>query len=72
MVPDLPVRLPGTSVPGAVRGAAAKVGRGRRPVDPLMLKRLRDALARLPDSATGPHYVQFPGDCLACLRGQEA
>ena len=62
---DLPARRPGVSVPGAVRDAAARAGRRRRPVDPAVLKRVRDALARLPDSALGPYYFQIPGDSLA-------
>jgi hypothetical protein len=69
MVPDLPVRLAGTSMPGVVRDAAARAGRRRRP-DPLLLERVRDALARLPDSALGRHYFAIPGDRLSCPRGQ--
>jgi hypothetical protein len=69
MVPDLPVRLPGASVPGVVRDAAA---RARRRPDPALLERVRDALARLPNNALGRHYFAIPGDRLACPRGREA
>jgi hypothetical protein len=68
MVRDLPVRLPGASVPDAIRDAAAKAARGRGPVDAPVLKRVRDALARLPDSALGRYYFEIPGDCLASPR----
>jgi hypothetical protein len=69
MVPDLPVRLPGTSMPGAVRDAAV-MARGRRRPNPLLLERVRDALAGLPDSAPGRHYFAIPGNFLACPRGR--
>ena len=50
MAHDLHVRQPGGSLPEAVRDAAARAGRRRgSPVDPLVLERVRDALARLPD-----------------------
>jgi len=58
-------------LPGTVRDAAVLAGRGRLPVDPVMLRRVRDALAGLPDSALGRHYFEIPGDCLSCPRGQQ-
>ncbi len=70
MMPDFQVRFPGANVPEAVRDAAASAGRGRR-VDPLLLRRVRDALARLPDSALNRHYFEIPGDCLASPRGRQ-
>jgi hypothetical protein len=69
MVPDLPARQPPAAVPGTVREAAARAGR-KSTADPLLLQRVRDALARLPDSALGRHYFAIPGDCLSCPRGQ--
>jgi hypothetical protein len=69
MVPDFPLRRPGASVPEPVRDAAIRAGRRSRPADPLLLERVRDALARLPDSARGPYYFEIPGDCLASPRG---
>lgn len=68
MAPDLQVRHPGASVPQAVRDAAARAGRRHGPVDLLLLWRVRDALARLPDGALNRHYFEFPGDCLASPR----
>jgi hypothetical protein len=69
MAGDLPVRQPGSGLPTAVRDAAARAGRRRRPpVDPLALQRVRDALARLPDSAAGRRYIAAAGDCLAVPR----
>jgi hypothetical protein len=65
MADDLHARQPGNSLPAAVRDAAARAGRSRRPADPVLLARVRDALARPPDSASGRHYVESPGDC--CL-----
>ncbi len=65
MAPDLHQRRPGLSVPDAVRQAAARAGRSRALPDPALLRRVRDALARLPDSALHPHYFEIPGDCLA-------
>jgi hypothetical protein len=49
MAHDLQARQPGRSLPAAVRDAAARAGRRRKPIDPLVLARARDALARLPD-----------------------
>jgi hypothetical protein len=51
-----------------VRDAAARAGRRRRPVNPLLLARVRDALLRLPDSALNKHYIEIPGDPLAFPR----
>ena len=34
----------------------------------MVLRRMRDALVRLPDSALGQHYFEIPGDCLASPR----
>ena len=65
MVHDLPVREPGTATSGALRDAAAQAGRRRRPPDLRVLRRVRDALAQLPDSALGRYYFEIPGDCLA-------
>jgi len=70
MAPDFQVRRPGASVPGAVRDAAARAGRKNRP-DPLLLRRVRDALVRLPDSALNRHYFEIPGDCLASPRARQ-
>jgi hypothetical protein len=43
------VRQPGGSLPEAVRDAAARAGRRRgSPVHPVVLERVRDALARSP------------------------
>jgi hypothetical protein len=71
MAPDFQVRRPGANAPEVVRDAATRAGRRNRPIDPLLLQRVRDALARLPDSARGPYYFEIPGDCLASPRGQE-
>jgi hypothetical protein len=68
MVGDLPARHPGASVTDAIRDAAARAGRGRRLADPAGQLRVRDALARLPDSALGRYYFEIPGECLACPR----
>jgi hypothetical protein len=65
MASDLQARHPGVGVPEAVRDAAVRAGRHRRSVDPQLLRRVRDALVRLPDSALGRHYFEIPGDCLA-------
>jgi hypothetical protein len=67
----LPARKPGISVPGPVREAAARAGRraGRR-LDPALLRRVRDALVRLPDSAVGRHYIAILGECLASPRAE--
>jgi hypothetical protein len=65
----LPGREPGAGVPGPVREAAVRAGRrGRRPVDPVLLRRVRDALVRLPESALTRYYFRVPGECLACPR----
>jgi hypothetical protein len=66
---DLQMRRPGNGLPEAVRDAATRAGRRRRPVDPMLLERVREALARLPDQALNRHYFQVPGDCLASPRG---
>ncbi|HEX3955718.1 MAG TPA: hypothetical protein VHZ03_03690 [Trebonia sp.] len=59
MLPDLPARHPGAGAPEAVRDAATRAGRRRRAPDPVLLKRVRDALTALPDSAQGPYYFQI-------------
>jgi serine/threonine-protein kinase RsbW len=58
--PDLQTRQPGGSLPEPVREAAVRAGRRRRPVDPLLLQRVQDALARLPENATTRHH--FAGE----------
>ena len=68
MAPDLQLRLPGSGLPEAVRDAAVRAGRRRRPPDLILLSRLRDALARLPDQAPARSYLEIPGDCLAFPR----
>jgi len=68
MSTELPARHPGTNMPNAVRDTATRSSRGRRPVDLVTLRRVRDSLARLPDSALGRYYFEVPGDCLACPR----
>jgi hypothetical protein len=50
MTSDLPARDPGLALPVTVRASAVRAARKRKPVDPRILKRVRDALARLPDS----------------------
>jgi hypothetical protein len=67
----LPGREPGMSVPGPVGEVAARAGRraGRR-LDPALLRRVRDALVRLPGSAVSRHYLAIPGECLACPRAE--
>jgi hypothetical protein len=60
MHPDLGVRQPGDSLPTAVQAAAVRAGKKRRPPDPHLLDRVRDALARLPDEAQHPHYFEVP------------
>lgn len=64
-MPDLSARRPGASMPEAVRDAATRAGRRHQAPDMRLLERVRDALARLPDSSFGPYYYQVPGDCLA-------
>jgi serine/threonine-protein kinase RsbW len=54
--PDLQTRQPGGSLPEPVREAAVQAGRRRRPIDPLLLQRVQDALARLPEHVTTRHY----------------
>ena len=65
MVPELPVRRPGATVPNAVRDAAVRAGRRGLAIDPLVLRRVRDALVQLPGTAMGWSCLQIPGDCLA-------
>ena len=67
MGPELQARQPGSGLPAAVRDATVRAGRSR-PLDLVLLARLRDALARLPDGALGRHYIEVPGDCLAFPR----
>jgi hypothetical protein len=64
MAPDLSPRCPGAAMPEEVRDAAVRAGRRRRPLDPRVLQRVRDALVRLPDSALSRHYFEVPGDTL--------
>jgi hypothetical protein len=71
MVSDLQARRPGVNAPEMVRAAAARAGRRNRPVDLALLRRVRDALARLPDSALSRHYFEIPGDCLASPRERQ-
>ena len=66
--PGLHLRQPGGSLPEPVRDAAVRAGRRRRPVDPLVLQRIRDALARLPDNAMSRHDFEVPGDCRTVAR----
>jgi hypothetical protein len=68
MADELQARQPGGSLPGPVRDAAVRAGRSRRPTDPTVLQRVRDALARVPAGALGRHYVTIPGECLAFPR----
>jgi hypothetical protein len=65
MAPELQARRPGVNAPEMVRAAASRAGRRNRPPDLVLLRRVRDALARLPDSALNRHYFEIPGDCLA-------
>jgi hypothetical protein len=65
MAPDLQVRRPGENMLETARDAAAGVGRRNRAIDLPLLRRIRDALARLPDSALNRHYFEIPGDFLA-------
>ena len=67
-MPELQLRQPGSSLPGAVRDAAMRAGRRRSPVDPRLLEQVRNALARLPDRGKNHPYVEIPGDCLASPR----
>jgi hypothetical protein len=60
-----------TNAPEAVRAAAARAGRTSRPVDLLLLRRVRDALARLHDSDLIRHCFEIPGDSLASPRGRQ-
>jgi hypothetical protein len=70
--PRLPSRQPGLGVPGGVLAAATRAGRrGGRSADLALLRRVRDALVRLPDSAITRHYIRVPGECLASPRAQE-
>ena len=69
MASDLQARRPGANAPEVVRAAAATAGRRNRPVDLVLLRRVRDALARLPDSALNRHYYEIPGESLASPRG---
>lgn len=61
-VPDIPLRRPGTSTPDAIRDSAARAGRRYSPPGMRLLKRVREALARLPDGALSRHYNKIPGD----------
>jgi hypothetical protein len=65
MTPDLPARCPGTQIPGPTRDSAIHARQQREPPDMRVLERVRDALARLPDSALHSFYFEVPGDCLA-------
>jgi hypothetical protein len=65
MQPDLGARTPGASLPEAARVAAARTGRRTGRLDPELLRRVWEALARLPDSALNRRYFEIPGDCLA-------
>jgi hypothetical protein len=65
MVPDLQLRQPGSGLPEAVRDGAVRAGRRGRPIDLVLIQRVRDALVRLPDHALTQHYSEIPGDCLA-------
>jgi hypothetical protein len=60
VVPDLQPRQPGGSLPEPVRNAAVQAGRQRRPVDPFLLRRVRDALAGLPENVMTRH--NFAGE----------
>lgn len=71
MAPDLQVRRPGENMLETARDAAAGVGRRNRAIDLPLLRRIRDALARLPDSALNRHYFEIPGDFLASPRRRE-
>jgi hypothetical protein len=66
------VREPGASLPAVAREAAVRAGRrsGRR-VDPVLLRRVRDALVALPDSALSRHYLAIPGESLAAPRREK-
>lgn len=68
MGPDLQARQPKSNLPEAVRDAAVRAGRRRRPVSPLLLARVRDALLRLPDSALNRYYFEIPGESLGSPR----
>jgi hypothetical protein len=70
-MPNLQARQPGVNAPEAVRAAATRAGRRNRRVDLLLLRRVRDALARLPDSALNRHYFAIPGDSLASPHGPQ-
>ena len=63
--PGWQARQSGIRLPAAVRDAAARTGVSRRSADPVLLARVRDALAQLPDSGLGRHHAESPGDC--CL-----
>jgi hypothetical protein len=41
------------------------------PPYPPLLRRVRDALVRLPDSAQNRHNFEIPGDCLASPGGRQ-
>jgi hypothetical protein len=56
MAHDLQARQPGSGLPAAVLDAAVRAGGRRKPIDPLLLARARDALARLPD------VLHLPGE----------
>lgn len=69
MAPDLQPRQPGGTLPEPVRDAAVRVGRRRRPVDPLVLRRVRDALARLPENVMTRH--NFAGEDRPLVSGSQ-
>jgi hypothetical protein len=58
MAPDLTRRFPGTAIPEGARDAAVRAGQRRRPFDPRVLRRVRDALQRLPDTPARKHDAQ--------------
>jgi hypothetical protein len=71
MATNFQPRRPGSGLPEAVRIAAVRAGRRNRSVDPLLLARVREALARFPDQALNQHYLEIPGDCLASPHGPQ-
>jgi hypothetical protein len=60
VVPELQSRRPGSGLPEAVRDAAARAGGRCQSVDPVLLRRVREALARVPDHALLRHYLGDP------------
>jgi hypothetical protein len=65
MTCDLPARDPGTQIPGPARDSATRAGQRSTSPDLRVLERVRDALARLPDSALHRSYFEVPGHSLA-------